>query len=173
MKPRIYWNPLSSDTDEGMFENCQRAVDVGIQLMQKGHYAIPHLSLWTNIRAEVKHGVTFDWDWWMAWTWIYWNVEAIYYIGSSRGAILNSTPSKELVENILSLDEVPRRVRRHDERWCLLQSRNMTLYAVADITQHQASKNAKNTRTKNRCENPRKIWVTKSFFPGQDCADRD
>ena len=112
MKPlRIYVSgPLSADTDEGMFENCQRAVDVGIQLMQKGHYAlIPHLSLWTNVRAEVKHGVTFDWDWWMKLDLdLLECCEALYYIGSSRGADIELQRAKELGLKIFySLDEVP------------------------------------------------------------------
>lgn len=108
---RIYIaGPLSADTEEIVFANCQRAVDAGIELMQKGHFPfVPHLSLWTNTRAKVKFDVEFTWEQWMELDDAFLQCcDALLHLGSSRGADQELARAKEL--NLLiyySLSEIP------------------------------------------------------------------
>jgi hypothetical protein len=102
--------PLSADTKEIVFANCQRAVDAGIELMRKGHFPfVPHLSLWTNTRAKVKHDVEFTWEQWMKLDDAFLQCcDALLYLGSSRGADQELARAKELgLQIFYSVDEVP------------------------------------------------------------------
>jgi len=102
--------PISADSDEVVFANCQRAVDAGIELMRKGHFPfVPHLSLWTNTRAKVKFGIEFTWEQWMELDDAFLQCcDALLYLGSSRGADQELERAKELgLQIFYSVDEVP------------------------------------------------------------------
>ena len=45
--------PYSAETEEGRLKNTQTAIDIGIELIRKGHTVlIPHLSHYTDMRAQ-------------------------------------------------------------------------------------------------------------------------
>ena len=102
--------PISADMEDKVLANCQRAVDAGIELMQKGHFPfVPHLSLWTNTRAKVKHDVEFTWEQWMKLDGAFLqSCDALLYLGSSRGADQELARAKELgLQIFYSVGEVP------------------------------------------------------------------
>lgn len=101
--------PYSSDTEEGKLLNTQKAIDVGLALMQKGHLAvIPHLSHYADMRAQ-GIGIEIPWEMWMEQDLaILEGCNAFFFIGPSKGACIELERAKELGLKIYhSLDEVP------------------------------------------------------------------
>ena len=101
--------PYSADTLDGKLQNTQTAIDVGIELIRKGHVVIiPHLSHYTDMRAQEKD-IDIPWSEWMRQDLaILEKCDALYYIAPSRGADIELARAKELGLKIYySVDEVP------------------------------------------------------------------
>jgi hypothetical protein len=99
--------PYSADTLDGKLQNTQTAIDVGIELIRKGHTVIiPHLSHYTDMRAQEKD-IDIPWSEWMRQDLaILEKCDALYYIAPSRGADIELARAKELGLKIYySLDE--------------------------------------------------------------------
>lgn len=102
--------PLTAETFPGMVENAEKAIDAGIQLIQKGHFPfIPHLSVWTNLRSRAFFDANISWDTWMRVDDAFLcKCDALLYLGSSRGADQELARAKELgLQIFYSVDEVP------------------------------------------------------------------
>ena len=111
MNPLLIYcsGPYSADTEEGKLLNTQKAIDVGLALMQKGHYVlIPHLSHYTDMRAQGM-GIDITWRQWMDIDLaLLEKCDALFYIGSSTGADIEHERAWELNLPIYySMDEVP------------------------------------------------------------------
>jgi len=106
---RIYIaGPLTADTDEAVLQNCQKAIDAGIELMRMGHTPfVPHLMHWFDTRARGK-GVNFSWEDYISWclAWLE-QCEALLFLGSSPGADVELEAAKKAGKRIFySVDEV-------------------------------------------------------------------
>jgi hypothetical protein len=104
---RIYIaGPYTADHPRKVLENVNKAIDIGIMLMQKGHSVfIPHLSHYIHMRPncpfEYKEYLKSDLEWLMV-------SEALFYIGQSPGADLELLAAKELgIKIFYSIAEVP------------------------------------------------------------------
>jgi len=101
--------PYTAPTEEGKLKNTQTAIDVGIELIRRGHTVlIPHLSHYTDMRAQ-KLGIDIPWECWMKQDLeILERCDALYFIGESRGACIELERAKELgLQIFYSLEEVP------------------------------------------------------------------
>lgn len=101
--------PYSASTNEGKLQNTQKAIDVGIELIRKGHTVlIPHLSHYTDMRAQ-ELGVDISWEQWLEQDLkLLERCDALYFIGESRGACIELERAKELgLQIFYSLEEVP------------------------------------------------------------------
>lgn len=89
--------PYSADTNEGKLQNTQTAIDVGIELIRKGHTVlIPHLSHYTDMRAQ-ELGIEFSWEIWIEQDLaILEKCDAMFYIASSKGADIEKEYAERL-----------------------------------------------------------------------------
>lgn|SRR5665647_1259856 len=116
MKPlKIYVaGPYSADTEVGRLDNVQKAFDIALELMKKGHYPyIPHASHFIDLYAQEK-GMNLSWDYWIKFddAWVT-SCDALFYISSSRGADIELDRAIELgleifndLSEVLSLEEM-------------------------------------------------------------------
>ncbi|MGC7871817.1 hypothetical protein ACPUYX_09850 [Desulfosporosinus sp. SYSU MS00001] len=85
---RIYVaGPYSSDNQDKILINTNRAIDIGIKIFQKGHYPyVPHLTHWIDQRAK-DCCIPLLWEDYMQWD-LHWLelCDALFYIDKSRGA---------------------------------------------------------------------------------------
>ncbi len=101
--------PYSAATNEGKLQNTQTAINVGIELIRKGHTVIiPHLSHYTDMRAQ-ELGIEIPWECWMKQDLeILERCDALYYIASSKGADIEKERALDWgLEVYYSVDEVP------------------------------------------------------------------
>ena len=106
---RIYIaGPLTADTDEAVLQNCQKAIDAGIELMRMGHVPfVPHLMQWFDARAK-SEGVNFSWEVYINWclAWLE-QCEALLFLGPSPGANIELEAAKKAGKRIFySVDEI-------------------------------------------------------------------
>lgn len=107
---RIYVaGPYTGHSTEEVNDNVTRAIDVGIELIKKGHAPyIPHLTHWVEVRQKARniglgyaHYITLDNHWLRV-------CDALLFLGSSPGADKELELAKELRLPIFySVDEVP------------------------------------------------------------------
>jgi len=108
LKPlKIYVaGPYSADTEVGILCNVGNAIDVGIELMKKGHLPyIPHLSHWVDKRMIFK----YSWEDWMEFDfkWLK-KCDALFYIESSKGADMELELAKKLNKQVYyKIGDVP------------------------------------------------------------------
>ena len=111
MKPMIVYvsGPYSAPTREARLDNVLEAVEVGIEIRKKGHFpVIPHLyDLFDGIAKEM--GYNFDWQSYIDMDLAFLEkCDALYFIGSSKGADIEQEHAKELgLQIFYSLDDVP------------------------------------------------------------------
>lgn len=107
---RVYIaGPYSADTAEEREQNVERAIDVGLQLIRKGHAPfIPHLTHYVDLRA-IHLGESLTWHDYIAWDLSWLEVcDALLFLGSSPGAELERDRAKALGKLIFrSVDEIP------------------------------------------------------------------
>lgn len=111
MSPLLIYvsGPYSAGTEYGRLLNTNKAIDVGIALVQKGHYVlIPHLSHYVDMRAQ---GLSVDIPWQ---TWMEQDLrllkgcDSLFFIGPSPGANIEKETALDWgLEVYCSLDEVP------------------------------------------------------------------
>jgi hypothetical protein len=80
--------PYTAEDGHVVHDNVMRAVDVGLQLLQKGHFPyIPHLTHYVDQRAR-KKGICLQWNDYLEWDEAYIDVcDALLYLGGdSKGA---------------------------------------------------------------------------------------
>lgn len=102
--------PYTADTVEGKLQNTQNTIDVGIELIRKGHTVIiPHLSHYTDMRAQ-ELGIDISWETWMKQDLeLLERCDALYFIGESRGANLEREKALDWgLPVYYSLEEVPK-----------------------------------------------------------------
>lgn len=102
--------PYSAETEEGRLKNTQTAIDIGIELIRRGHTVlIPHLSHYTDMRAQ-ELGIEISWEQWLEQDLkLLERCDALYFIGESKGA--NLEREKALDRGLpvyCSLEEVPK-----------------------------------------------------------------
>ena len=101
--------PYSASDADARERNVERAIQIAVLLIERGHYPfIPHLTHyvdeWTR---KTAHELT--WEDYIAWdvVWLQ-ECDALYYIGSSRGADLERQIAEHLGKRIYeSIDEIP------------------------------------------------------------------
>lgn len=107
---RIYIaGPYSADTPEEREQNVERAIDVGLQLIRKGHAPfIPHLTHYVDLRA-INLGESVTWQNYLTWDLSWLEVsDALLFMSSSPGAELERDRAKALGKPIFeSVDEIP------------------------------------------------------------------
>lgn len=85
---RIYIaGPYTADTDEQILENVHRALDVGIELINRGYTPfVPHLTHWLEKRAKRTVG-SISYERWLEYgtKWLE-QCDALLYTASSPGA---------------------------------------------------------------------------------------
>jgi Domain of unknown function (DUF4406) len=74
--------PYSSDSKEGVYANVCKATEIGAELMKFGYAVyIPHHSYYTDLYLMETADFWYNYDYlWLD------KCDALYYIGSSRGA---------------------------------------------------------------------------------------
>jgi len=99
-------SPYSAATPEEIQRNVDKAIDIGIEVWEKGHYPyIPHLTHYVNARPKCR----MNWDDFIEWDrpWID-DCDALLYLGKSEGADKEKEYA-ELKKKIIfkSLKEIP------------------------------------------------------------------
>lgn len=104
---RIYVaGPYTASHSRDIQKNVNKAIDIGIELVRKGHYPyIPHLTHYIDIRPHCdldwKDYMRLDDKWLEA-------CDALYYISSSKGADIELLAAKKRGLKIYtSLEDVP------------------------------------------------------------------
>ena len=111
MKPKIIYvsGPYSALTREARWNNVLEAVKVGVEIRAKGHYPlIPHLYDDFDEVAKLM-GYNLDWQSYIDMDLAFLEkCDALYFIGSSKGADIEREHAKELgLQIFYSLDDVP------------------------------------------------------------------
>ena len=97
---RIYVSgPIVAETHEDIVINCNIAMSVGMQIMEKGHIPfVPHLSYWMDLFAK-SQGVLVPYDRWidedLRWVSL---CDGFFYIKESPGALIE-------LKHALSMDK--------------------------------------------------------------------
>ena len=98
----------TADTFEKIEQNVNKAIDIGIEVIKKGHEVIvPHLSHWLDLRAR-EIGVELGWqDFMNSDVEIVKRCDAILYISSSKGADIElNTAIENGLKVFTSVDEL-------------------------------------------------------------------
>ena len=109
--------PYTASDRQEIDRNVNRAIDVGIEIFNKGHFPyVPHLTDLVDKRAK-ELGKELSWGDFMAWDAPWLRVcDALLFVGESRGANMELEEAKQLGKTIFySSSEVPRleRPERH------------------------------------------------------------
>jgi hypothetical protein len=100
----------SAPTWEGKQNNTDKAIEVGVQLILKGHNPlIPHLTHYID-KMAINKGINITWEKWMKiddeWLCL---CDALLLISNSRGANIELERAKQLNKIIYySLEEIPK-----------------------------------------------------------------
>lgn len=111
MKPLLIYisGPYSAQTREARWNNVLAAIKVGIEIRNKGHFpVIPHLYDDFDEVAKLM-GYNFDWQSYIDMDLAFLEkCDALYFIGSLKGADIEREHAKELgLQIFYSLDDVP------------------------------------------------------------------
>ena len=111
MKPLLIYvaGPYTGSDRQEIDQNVNRAIDVGIEIFNKGHFPyVPHLTDLVDRRAR-EVGREMRWEDFMAWDspWLL-VCDALIYIGKSRGADIELDKARRLGKTIFhSTGEIP------------------------------------------------------------------
>lgn len=111
MKPLLIYvaGPYTGSDRQEIDQNVNRAIDVGIEIFNKGHFPyVPHLTDLVDRRAR-EVGKEMHWEDFMAWDSPWLSVcDALIYIGKSRGADIELDKARRLGKTIFhSTSEIP------------------------------------------------------------------
>jgi len=102
--------PLRNSDYRKVWDNVQRAIGIGLQLMKKGHVVfIPHLSYYATLHPESNIDGKNEHKIWMKQDleWVI-SCDALFFLGHSRGADEELSLAKKMGLKIYTtLDEVP------------------------------------------------------------------
>ncbi len=102
--------PYSDDNPEIQSQNVESAIEVGVEIWKRGHYPyVPHLTHFVDLYAREK-GIPMGWKEYIEWDrpWLK-HCDALYYIGSSKGADLELFAAKALGLTIYEkINEIPK-----------------------------------------------------------------
>ena len=112
MKPLLIYiaGPYTASDRQGIDRNVNRAIDVGIEIFNKGHFPyVPHLTDLVDKRAK-ELGKDLSWGDFMAWDAPWLRVcDALIFVGESRGANIELEEARRLGKTIFySCSEIPR-----------------------------------------------------------------
>lgn len=112
--------PYSSPAQAARQLNVDRAIQVAVELLAKGHFPfVPHLTHYVDEWARAS-GIDLSWEDYIAWdaVWLQ-ECDSLYYIASSRGADLELEIAEYLGKPVYrSMDDVPEgdgRIEAHEE----------------------------------------------------------
>lgn len=111
-KPKLVYvaGPYTADTNEGMLANVRAMMEVGTQLIERGHAPfIPTLNHWWDLYVEETRGKRFDWRVWMdVVNLIVPRCDAFFYTAASKGTDIELQIAKACGLTIYtSIEEVP------------------------------------------------------------------
>lgn len=101
--------PYTGSDRQEIDRNVNRAIDVGMDIFDKGHFPyVPHLTYLVDKRAK-EIGKEVSWDYFMAWDAPWVRVcDALFFIGESRGANIELEEAKRLGKIVFySVNEIP------------------------------------------------------------------
>jgi hypothetical protein len=101
--------PYTADTEKQIQKNVNAAIDTAFVIFSRGHFPyVPHLTHFIDLRAK-ESGVVLKWEDYIRWDMPWVKVcDALFYLGSSRGADLELQAAKNWDKKIFySLDEIP------------------------------------------------------------------
>lgn len=108
MKPLLIYiaGPYTADEREDIDSNVNRAIDVGIEIFNKGHFPyVPHLTDMVDKRAK-EVGLELSWADFMAWDAPWLKVcDALMFVGESKGANIELEEAKKLGKTIFFCSE--------------------------------------------------------------------
>ena len=112
MKPLLIYvaGPYTGPDRQEIDRNVNRAIDVGIEIFNKGHFPyVPHLTDLVDKRAK-ELGKELSWADFMAWDAPWLRVcDALIFVGESRGANIELEEARRLGKTIFySGSEIPR-----------------------------------------------------------------
>jgi hypothetical protein len=102
--------PYTAATEEGMMANVEAMMEVGTQLIERGHAPyIPTLNHWWDLYVEKTRGERFSWQVWMdCVNLIIPRCDAFYYTAPSKGTDIELQIAKACGLTIyVSMEEVP------------------------------------------------------------------
>ena len=103
--------PYSASIPEEVQRNVEKAIDVGIQIWERGHYPyIPHLTHYVKARPKC----TLSWNDFVEWDrpWID-ACDALLYLGKSKGSDIEKEYAQSKEKQVFkSLEEIPAISRR-------------------------------------------------------------
>ena len=122
MKPLLIYvaGPYTDPDRQGIDRNVNRAIDVGIEIFNRGHFPyVPHLTDLVDRRAK-ELGRDLSWEDFMAWDapWLR-ACDALFLIAESRGANMEMEEARRLGKTIFhSTSEIPslERPAHHPDR---------------------------------------------------------
>lgn len=110
--------PLSNGTGVCLEENVVKAVEVAEQLYERGHYAfVPHLTMYQHeIIQQIRPGYVPEYNRWLDYDIeILWRCDALFYIGSSKGADIEKAAAQDKeIPIYTNMDDVPVVKRRNN-----------------------------------------------------------
>ncbi|MCE2464429.1 MAG: DUF4406 domain-containing protein [Dehalococcoidia bacterium] len=108
MKPLLIYvaGPYTANKREEIDGNVNRAIDVGIEIFNKGHFPyVPHLTDLVDKRAK-EVGLDLSWADFMAWDAPWLNVcDALIFVGESKGANIELEEARRLGKTIFFCSE--------------------------------------------------------------------
>ena len=111
MKPLLIYvaGPYTANEREEIDSNVNRAIDVGIEIFNKGHFPyVPHLTDLVDKRAK-EVGLELSWADFMAWDAPWLQVcDALMFVGESKGANIELEEARKLGKTIFFCsDDIP------------------------------------------------------------------
>ena len=108
MKPLLIYvaGPYTANKQEEIDGNVNRAIDVGIEIFNKGHFPyVPHLTDLVDKRAK-EVGLELSWADFMAWDAPWLKVcDALIFVGESKGANIELEEARRLGKTIFFCSE--------------------------------------------------------------------
>lgn len=108
--------PYTAETEEGMVANVEAMMEIGTQLIERGHSPyIPTLNHWWDLYVKKTRGERFSWQVWMdCVSLIIPRCDAFYYTRPSTGADNELQIAKACLLTIyVRMEEVPLVASRH------------------------------------------------------------
>lgn len=111
MKPLLIYvaGPYTANERKEIDSNVNRAIDVGIEIFNKGHFPyVPHLTDLVDKRAK-EVGLELSWADFMAWDAPWLKVcDALIFVGESKGANMELEEARKLGKTIFFCsDDIP------------------------------------------------------------------